>query len=223
MKLKNKDIKLVIFDLDGTLLDSCQIWKEVDNNFFKRRNIPLPSDYSRAIAHMGFDNASRYTKERFHLEESCEDIISEWENEVLSIYHNEVDLKDGAKDLLNYLKENKIILCIATANQKNCYMPCLERNNVINYFSEIVDVKNYKNGKNSPEIYLDIAKKFNISPSSCLVIEDILVALEVANRGGFNTCAIYEKTCDEEKEKKNEATFYISSFNDLLKMFKESN
>ena len=65
MKVKNNEIKLIIFDLDGTLLDSCKIWKEVDINFFKKRNLLMPSTYSQDISHMGLTAASKYTKETF--------------------------------------------------------------------------------------------------------------------------------------------------------------
>ncbi len=62
MKINNQDIKGVIFDLDGTLLDSCGIWHDIDVEFFKMHNLELPSDYSKEIAHLGLKNAAQYTK-----------------------------------------------------------------------------------------------------------------------------------------------------------------
>lgn len=217
MKIKNREIKLIIFDLDGTLLDSGAIWKDVDKKFFKKRNIQMPEDYGKTIAHMGFDNASKYTKERFNLEESPEEIIKEWENEVIYGYQNEIKLKDHAKEFIKLCKSKGCILTIATANQENCYLPCLKRNDIFDYFTKILDVKNYKDGKKSPQIYLDIANSFSLKPEEILVMEDISTALKSAKEGGFITCAVYEKTSDEENLKKTIADMYIESFSDIIK------
>ena len=221
MKVKNNEIKLIIFDLDGTLLDSCKIWKEVDINFFEKRNLLMPSTYSQDISHMGLTAASKYTKETFNLKESPEEIIKEWEDAVLEKYKNEVKLKPYARDFLEQCKRNGIILSVATANQENCYLPCLKRNDVLSYFDKIIDVRNYPGGKNTPDIYLEISKQFNLNPKNILVIEDISKGIESAKKGGFNTCAIFEETSLEEEKKREISDIYILSFKDLLEIANE--
>lgn len=221
MIVKDFAFEGIIFDLDGTLIDSGGIWAEVDEKFFSRRGLSMPSDYPSAIAHLGFEKAGEYTKKRFDLKETSEEIVREWESEVVGLYRDELLLKDGAKEFLRLAEENRCALAIATAARKNCYEPCLKRNGVADFFSEIVDTTRYPSGKSSPDIYLDIAKKWNISPSRILVIEDILAALQSARSGGFLTCAIYEKTCKDEKKKRQVSDLYIESFRDLMKEVKE--
>lgn len=211
----------IIFDLDGTLIDSGGIWQSVDEKFFSGRKLKMPPDYPSAIAHLGFEKAAAYTKKRFHLEEAPEEIVREWENEVVDLYRNELLLKEGAEDFLRLAEKSGCVLGIATAAQKNCYEPCLKRNGIAAFFSDIVDTTRYPSGKRSPEIYLDIAGKWGLSPSRVLVIEDILTALQSARSGGFLTCAIYEKTCKDEKEKRRIGDLYIESFRDLMKEAKE--
>lgn len=218
MRISNYEVKMIIFDLDGTLLDSCKIWHEVDVNFFKKRNLPMPEDYSQAISHMGLEKASQYTKSKFNLDETPEDILKEWEEAVVKKYEEEVLLKDYAKEFLELVKLKKLILAVATAGQENCYKPCLKRNEIWDYFSQIIDVKNYENGKNDPQIYLDIAKNNRVKPEEILVIEDIVTALNSAKEGGFKTCAIYESTSLEEDTKKRISDIYITSFLDLIKL-----
>ena len=217
MKINNNEIKMIIFDLDGTLLDSLKIWKDVDINFFAKRNLEMPSDYGQKIAHMGLEKASQYTKERFNLPESPEEILKEWEDAVYFEYANNVVLKDYAKEFLEICKANKLICSIATASQESCYVPCLKRNQIYGYFDNIINVLNYPEGKNSPQIYLDIAKKSGIAPNQILVIEDIVTALNSAKKGGFNVCAIYDETSSEEDTKRMICDVYIRSFKDLVK------
>lgn len=69
-----KNIKAVIFDMDGTLIDSLWVWKDVDVEFLKRRNIELPEDLQRAIEGLSFTETAIYFKERFNLSESIEEI-----------------------------------------------------------------------------------------------------------------------------------------------------
>ena len=111
----------IIFDLDGTLIDSGGIWQSVDEKFFSERKLKMPPDYPSAIAHLGFEKAAVYTKKRFHLEEAPEEIVREWENEVVDLYRNELLLKDGAEDFLRLAEKSGCALGIATAAQKNCY------------------------------------------------------------------------------------------------------
>ena len=101
MKIKGKEIKGIIFDLDGTLIDSCSIWHEVDHDFFAKRNMELPSGYAEAIGHMGLDKAAIYTINEYHLNEKKEDIINEWKNAVLDKYAHHVFVKEYVKEFLD--------------------------------------------------------------------------------------------------------------------------
>lgn len=216
MKIDNLEIKGVIFDIDGTLIDSCGIWGEVDIRFFSKRNMEMPKDYQEAIGHIGLDKAAEYTIRRFNLNEKKEDIIKEWKNGVLELYANEVVLKPHVKEFLMLLKEHNIPFCAATANDEDCYKKCLERNGIYDLFDFILEVNHFKDGKDKPTIYLEAAKKLGVDISNCMVFEDLLMALNTASKAGFITCAVYEQTCKEEKEKLEIANFYIKDYQELI-------
>ena len=216
MKIENKEIKGIIFDIDGTLIDSCSIWGEVDIRFFSKRNMEMPKDYQEAIGHIGLDKAAEYTIKRFNLNEKKDDIIKEWKNGVLELYANEVVLKPHVKEFLMLLKENNIPFCAATANDEDCYKKCLERNGIFDLFDFILEVNHFKDGKDKPTIYLEAAKKLGVDISNCMVFEDLLMALNTASKAGFITCAVYEQTCKEEKEKLEIANFYIKDYQELI-------
>ena len=95
------DCRGLIFDLDGTLLDSMSVWDRVDEAFLRRRGIPIPEDYARSIAHLAFPAAAQYTIERFGLSESIAAITAEWHALALDAYRRDVRLKPGAREYLS--------------------------------------------------------------------------------------------------------------------------
>lgn len=211
-----KNIKGIIFDLDGTLLDSCSIWTDVDIEFFKRRGMEVPSDYGEAIGHIGLDKAADYTIERFNLNEKKEDIIKEWKSGVLDHYKNKVKLKPHAYEFIKMVKEKGIIICAATANDEDCYKSALLSNHIYDDFSFILEVTSFKAGKDKPDVYLEACKKMGVEVENCAVFEDLLTPIKTAKKAGFKTIAVYEETSKDEEEKRRIADYYISDYNELM-------
>ena len=221
MKLLNHDIKAVIFDMDGTLIDSTGIWHEIDKAFFAKRNMELPKDYAQHIVHLGLTQAAVYTKETYHLEESVQDIIKEWHDMSVDMYKYHVPLKEGALELLKLFKSNNIKMAIATANDEPLYRPCIERLGIGDYFDEIADVNTAKEGKQSAKIYLDLAKKMGAEPQNTLVLEDMPTCVKTAFKSGFITVAVYDNASkDYDQEKKSHSVLFIKNFYELLEVLK---
>lgn len=211
----NKNIKGIIFDLDGTLLDSCSIWAIVDEEFFSRRGMNVPDDYGEAIGHIGLDKAADYTIERFHLNEKKEDIINEWKSGVLDHYANSVKLKPHAYEFIKSLKNKGIKICAATANDEDCYKSALINNGIYDDFSFIMEVSSFKAGKDKPDLYLEAAKRLGVKIEECAVFEDLLTPLKTAKDAGFLTVAVFEETSKDEIEKRKIADIYIKDYNEL--------
>lgn len=108
--------KAVIFDLDGTLVDSMWMWKSIDIDFLGDRGIECPDDLQKDIEGMSFSETAFYFKERFKLEESLDEIKGIWVGMSIEKYRNEVPLKPGADKLLKYIAENGLKAGIATSN-----------------------------------------------------------------------------------------------------------
>ena len=221
MKLLGHEFKAVIFDMDGTLIDSTDIWHAVDKNFFAKRGMELPSDYAQHIVHLGLTQAAVYTKETYHLKESVEDIMQEWHDMSIDMYRYTVGLKDGVAELLALLKKNGIKMAIATANDEPLYKPCIERLGIGSYFDAIADVNTAKEGKQSAKIYLDLAKKLGSEPRNTLVLEDMPTCVKTAFNAGFLTVAVYDKASKEyDDEKKDNSLLFIHDFYELLEKLK---
>ena len=101
-----KNIKAVFFDLDGTLVDSMHVWKEVDIEFLGRFGLHLPPMLQQEIEGMSFKETAIHFKQRFSLELSIEEIMNIWNEMAFQKYSEEIDFKPGAFEFLKCLKAN---------------------------------------------------------------------------------------------------------------------
>lgn len=217
MKEKLKRIKGAIFDLDGTLLDSMDVWNDVDRTFFARRGREVPEDFIMAITPLGFEAAAAYTVKRFHLGEKEEDIIAEWYELAREAYAEKVVLKPFAKEYLDILRKRNVRMAAATASDISLFGPCLAHNEILDYFDTIVTVRDVKRGKGFPDIYNLAAERIGLSAGECAVFEDILKGIEGAKAGGFLAVGMEEKHSAYEKEKIQEAAdIYIKTWRELF-------
>ena len=221
MKLLTNEIKAVIFDMDGTLIDSTGLWHEIDANFFKKRGMEIPNDYAQKIVHLGLKEAARFTKLEYGIKESEQEIMDEWHQMSLDMYRKDVQLKEGALELLEYLKSNNIPMAIATANDDQLYMPCIERLSIGKYFDFIADVNNVKEGKHSAKIYEYLADKMATSKENTLVIEDMPTCVKTAYTSGFVTVAVYDNASkDFDEEKRSNSDLFVNNLKELLNALK---
>ena len=215
--LNEHRIDSVIFDMDGTLIDSTGLWHEIDKKFFARRGMELPSDYAQNIVHLGLTQAAKFTKEHYGIKESEQEIMDEWHQMSIDMYRNDVELKEGAIELLEFFKKHNIPMAIATANDDTLYMPCIERLGIGKYFVHIADVNNVKEGKQSAKIYEYLAGKMSTKKENTLVVEDMPTCIKTAFSNGFITVAVFDEASkDYNEEKKNNSHLFINGFKDLI-------
>lgn len=210
------DKKAIIFDFDGTLADSNYVWKKVDSDFFRSRGMEVPPDYVDAISTMSFYSGAVYTKERYSLKESPEEIMAEWNVHALYEYANNVKLKDYVPQYLTYLNKEGYKLGIATASNPEFYMPVLERYGLKNMFSAFADGTCGVRNKDYPDIYELCAKKLSAKAKECMVFEDILKGIMSAKEAGMCVTAVYDEHSGNWEETKKAAHFYINSFKGLV-------
>ncbi|MDE6200552.1 MAG: HAD family phosphatase [Clostridiales bacterium] len=186
-------IRGVIFDLDGTLLDSLGVWGEIDERFLAMRGIEFPPDYTANVGTMEFRQAAEYTIERFGLSDSPEQIMQEWTDMAVDAYATELKLKPRAKEVLTELKARGIKLAVATSSITDMCLPALRNNGVLHLFDAVVTTREIGKGKTFPDVYLAAAQRLGVSPSCCAVCEDLLRAVITAKNAGFYTVGVYDK------------------------------
>lgn len=193
----------VIFDLDGTLLDSTSVWTQIDIDFLAERGFEVPPDYQTAIMALGFEDVAKYTINRFRLNESVEAVMAQWNRMAHDAYRNTVTLKPGARELLMWLREHDIKIGVATSNSADLFEPCLHNNDIHSFFHSFTETNDVSRGKEFPDVYIAEAEKLGCKPEECIVFEDIMPALKSAKSAGFSTIAVREEKwgyTDEEFE-----------------------
>lgn len=204
-------IKGVIFDLDGTILDSTWVWSQVDIDFLGERGFDVPPDYSQAIISMGFEDVAKYTIARFGLKETKEEVMAQWNSMAQAAYEHEVKLKPGTKEFLLWLKEHDIRAGIATSNRDALFVPCLQNNGIYELFHSYTETGDVSRGKEFPDVYIKEAQKMGCAPQECMVLEDIIPALQGARQGGFRTVGVREAKWNYAEEELAENCEYVIS------------
>lgn len=185
-----KKLSAVIFDLDGTLLDSLNAWTEIDHHFFGRRGMTMPADYTTSIAHMTLELAADYTIKRFALTDSKEAVIEEWRVLALEEYALRVPLKPGAAEYIAALRTRGVRTAIATACREELCMAALRRHGLAHAFDCITYSEYTGIRKGTPEIYLHTAEALGVPPEECLVFEDLPDGVAGAAAAGMQTVGV---------------------------------
>lgn len=212
-----KDIEAVIFDLDGTLVDSMWMWKSIDIEYLAKFGIEFPEDLQKSIEGMSFSETAVYFKKRFNIPDSIDQIKSDWNRMAWDKYLNEVPLKEGVKEFLEYLKERRIPAGIATSNSRELAELVLNKHDISRFFSSIRTSCEVEKGKPSPDIYLLVARDLGVKPEKCLVFEDVIQGVMAGKNANMKVCAVYDDYSKKDEEQKIKlADYYVESFLDVL-------
>ena len=212
-----KDIDAVIFDLDGTLVDSMWMWKSIDIEYLARFNVDFPHDLQGNIEGMSFSETAVYFKERFNIPDSLDQIKSDWNRMAWDKYLHEVPLKEGVIELLEYLSLNKIPAGVATSNSRELVDLIINKHNISKYFSSIRTSCEVEKGKPSPDIYLLVARDLMVEPKKCLVFEDVIQGVMAGKNAGMKVCAVYDKFSENSKKHIIRLTdYYIRTMKEIL-------
>ena len=127
---------MLLFDMDGTLIDSNGVWKDVDREFLARRGLPYTREYYEGVAHTILPLAAKFTKEFCRLEESCGDIIAEWMAMARDAYAH-VTVKPGVRAYLEQCRAEGKRMAVVTSSVPEHCRTALTRLDLMGYFEGV--------------------------------------------------------------------------------------
>lgn len=213
--LQHKDA--VIFDLDGTLVDSMWMWKQIDIEYLGRFGYTCPPLLQKEIEGMSFSETAAYFKEQFQLTDSLEEIKQAWIDMSIEKYRREVPLKKGAHRFLEYLRQKEIKAGIATSNGRAMVDAVLDSLGIKPYFQVITTACEVAAGKPAPDIYLKVADTLRVEPQRCMVFEDVPAGILAGRAAGMHVCAVEDEfSAVMREEKKKLADYFIEDYDELF-------
>ena len=183
-----------IFDMDGTLIDSNRMLAEISNRYFQRRGLPPNPEFNLAAKTMNLFQFASAIRTLVGTSEQEEDVLREIRQETEQIYAGEVQAKPYVADFLKKLRKEGAHLCVASATERDCIEMVLHRLDLLDYFEFIITVSDVGNGKSSPDIFLEAARRLGaMAPEDVVVFEDSTRAIKTAKGAGFYVVAVFDE------------------------------
>jgi len=211
-------IKCIIFDMDGTILDSMHVWENLGANFLKKHGKEPEDDLNEQTRGMSVNDTAKYILDRYGIENvTIEEFLKEIFSEVEQEYFYTLPLKDGVLEVLRLCADKGIKLCVATANERFVTERALERTGALKYLDLVITCTEVGAGKERADVFLYCTQKLGLKPCDTVVFEDSLPCALTAKKAGFKTVAVRDNCTDEQWEEfKNMCDYGIESFGELL-------
>ena len=208
-------IEACIFDLDGTLLDSAELWSDIDRQFLGKRGFAVPEDYQSAVALMTPEQSAEYTIRRFGLSDTPEQLAREIGELALRAYRETIGLLPGAERYVRECRAKGLKIALATASPPEFYIPALRRCGIYDLF-DLCLCSSGSLFKGDPEFYRIVADGLGVRCSRCEVYDDVYANIIAAADAGMKTCFLSNNLFNYGIDSFPRADRIITSFLELL-------
>lgn len=221
-----QNIRAVIFDLDGLLIDSEPVWTESDKVFRKKYNltIPIPPTTARDSHGIGVSDQIRLMQEKEGLQGDVDTLTEEYRGFFYKHFLTspKFALMEGAEKVLEVLKGRSMPISIATGGHtREKVIKLLKKFNLQDTFDVIVSSDEVKVGKPAPDVYLLTAKKLKTDPKYCVVLEDSANGVKSGKAAGMKAIGINSDSTLQKRLEEAGADIIAPSLEVIVPFFKE--
>lgn len=212
-------MKAIIFDMDGVIINSEPLHLKIEKELVEELGGNLTDEELESFVGTTDYNMWSTFKEMFNLEPPVEELIEIKKDRFMKRI-DEVKLVDNFMDFMLSLYNEGYLLAIASSNNRRIVDAVVNKFQLSKYMKFVISGEEVKKGKPDPEIFLAAAKKMNLNPNDCIVIEDATNGVKAAKAAGMKCIGL--KNIDSGNQDLSEADLIIKNFNELnLNIIKE--
>ncbi len=205
----------IIFDLDGTLIDSMYLWNTLAYEVLVDMGYNPDKNIHKELKEKDMKESIMYIKEKFNIEDVNE-IAKTTYNKMKYFYEFEFELKPNVKEFLDILREDNVKICIGTTTPEEFAIPLLKRLEIEDYFEFIQTEDNVKIKKNDSRFFLKALERLGTDKECTWIFEDSLYAIKTSKEADFKVVGIGDKhSKDELTEIEEMSDIYIEKFSEL--------
>jgi HAD superfamily hydrolase (TIGR01509 family) len=207
-------IDAVVFDLDGVLLQSEEVWDAVRERYVRERGGRYDDEVQRAMMGMSAPEWSRFLHEEAGVPDDPETINREVVRRMLEAYRRELPLLPGAVDAVRRAAA-AFPLALASSSNREVFEAVLELADLADCFSATVSSEEVERGKPAPDVYLEAARRLGVLPERCAAVEDSHAGIRSAKSAGMRVVAIPNASYPPDEEALELADIVLESLDDL--------
>lgn len=216
--------KGIIFDVDGTILDSMKIWMEAGKIYLDQFGIEEKENIAEILFNLTMSEGAKYIKETYKIDKTIQEIIDGMNSIVYEFYEKEAMPKDGVLEFIGYLYDNKIPMTVVTSTDRPMIEAAFKRLDLEKYFKKIFTSSEVGKGKDNPLIFEKAIEKMNSNKEGTWLIDDAFYSLNTAYNNGINTVGIYDDSSKLHQEKvKSVSTIYIKDWTQVKQLIADMN